>query len=749
MRTSIIVLAVLAPFCSSAQDWAITGNTGTTFGTHFVGTTNAVEMSLRTNDKVRLVTNQDNTYTIGSFTSRPAYGFVGISPTSYFWDNGPGPFSRLHLAEPGANGFQGIGYRPWMRNGITFTGNADQMYIGQKYTYDDPEDEDSGELTDYTDAIIQWSDNPGTWLSDRMRFIFTSEYDADPTGNGSLEGLEAMQLFPNDSGSEVFVGIGDWYGHSATPSERLDVLDRTVRIRQLVPDYEDQDLEKFVVTDDNGRLHWRNMTSAPDNCEWEQISGGAYDDDVVTALGTNPGCPDADNSVGIGTNTPAAKLDVVTDEPVDGSPGVGIHVLAKGDDDDWTSGVLVTVLPSSGYTTAYQSGVEANVSNATSNNIAMYATGNITGSVSSAANYGVNALAYSSSSGTVSNAYALNGLAENGGSGTTVSNHGVYGKAIGGTYDYGVFGISNDAAGSYNHGVFAGASNATNNYGLYAVGSSGTTSFGVYAQASGGSTNYGVYATASGGTNWAVYSSGNQFSTTGSAWTTSDAMFKQDIEPLTGALDRVMALEPSTYTYDNEAYDFMNLPEEPQFGLIAQDAAEVIPELVREVVRPADLDSLGNVVHPELAFKAMKYDGLIPILISAMQEQQAQIAQLQSDLAGCCSTERMQLPGGGNDQGISTGSTVALDRATEQLRIQPNPFGDGTTITYNLAAAGQVRLIVSTAAGKQLSVLEEGMRDSGRYTYEWNTVSMASGVYNVMLLVDGAPMVQKAIKIVR
>ena len=60
-----------------------------------------------------------------------------------------------------------------------------------------------------------------------------------------------------------------------------------------------------------------------------------------------------------------------------------------------------------------------------------------------------------------------------------------------------------------------------------------------------------------------------------------------------------------------------------------------------------------------------------------------------------------------------------------------------------------MRLIVSTAAGKQLSVLEEGMRDSGRYTYEWNTVSMTSGVYNVMLLVDGAPMVQKAIKIVR
>jgi hypothetical protein len=35
----------------------------------------------------------------------------------------------------------------------------------------------------------------------------------------------------------------------------------------------------------------------------------------------------------------------------------------------------------------------------------------------------------------------------------------------------------------------------------------------------------------------------------------------------------------------------------------------------------------------------------------------------------------------------------------------------------------------------------------GTFTYEWNTSDLASGVYNVMLLVDGAPMVQRAVKI--
>lgn len=134
MRTTWLVGALVLGFSSSAQvvDWHITGNGSTSFGTHFAGTTDNVQFTIRTYDKVRLVVNKEDNYDIGSFSLLPTSGFVGISPSSYFWDNGPGPFSRLHLAEPGANGFQGISYRPWMRNGVTLTGNHDHAYIGQR-----------------------------------------------------------------------------------------------------------------------------------------------------------------------------------------------------------------------------------------------------------------------------------------------------------------------------------------------------------------------------------------------------------------------------------------------------------------------------------------------------------------------------------------------------------------------------------------------------------------------------------------
>ena len=79
--------------------------------------------------------------------------------------------TRLHLAEGKGDNSQDIGYRPWMRNGVSLTGNADQGYMGQKYTYEHPQDYGSGELKDYTDLVLQWSDNPGKELKDRMRFI--------------------------------------------------------------------------------------------------------------------------------------------------------------------------------------------------------------------------------------------------------------------------------------------------------------------------------------------------------------------------------------------------------------------------------------------------------------------------------------------------------------------------------------------------------------------------------------------------
>lgn len=62
----------------------------------------------------------------------------------------------MHLAAADDNA-QDISYRDWMKTGITFTGNGDHSYIGQKIQEIDEE-----EQLDYTDMVVHWSDNPGS-----------------------------------------------------------------------------------------------------------------------------------------------------------------------------------------------------------------------------------------------------------------------------------------------------------------------------------------------------------------------------------------------------------------------------------------------------------------------------------------------------------------------------------------------------------------------------------------------------------
>ena len=256
-------------------------------------------------------------------------GFLLLSATDNAFTNllSNAPFSRLHLVDDEGNNVplvyaQEMGYRPWMRNGITFTGNSDQGYIGQQYM-----------APDATDMVIQWSDNPESdpWAADRMRFVFASDPNPpSPTGMSSLNGLEAMRLYPVDP-FNVNVGIGDWLvPGSGDPLDRLDILTGRLRIRDLPTDPQGIGLTKVLVVDDQnpaelGVVKWLDISNLGGaDCDWE-VTGGS---DVVTAhLAVPPtGCPGEADNVGIGTATPVAKVDVVKSVNTGGGIEVGVNV---------------------------------------------------------------------------------------------------------------------------------------------------------------------------------------------------------------------------------------------------------------------------------------------------------------------------------------------------------------------------------------------------------------------------------------
>ena len=75
-------------------------------------------------------------------------GFLLLSgaPDAFTNTDSRAPFTRLHLVDPAGGSTDPLayaqqhGFRPWQRNGITFTGNSDQAYIGQKYNGNDNTD---------------------------------------------------------------------------------------------------------------------------------------------------------------------------------------------------------------------------------------------------------------------------------------------------------------------------------------------------------------------------------------------------------------------------------------------------------------------------------------------------------------------------------------------------------------------------------------------------------------------------------
>jgi hypothetical protein len=168
----------------------------------------------------------------GSSSFKP--GFVGLSPGGSLWSTGPGPFSRLHLDD--GTGLITNPYRPWMRNGISMTGNDDFMYVGQLYR--------AG--FDESDAVIAWGDNALPPAGpDHLRFLFMG----DAT---DVEGTEVTRIT-----GDGYFGIGDFDAASVQPDERLDLLSRTARIRQLpnttyqAPTSDD---DKVMVVRADGRL---------------------------------------------------------------------------------------------------------------------------------------------------------------------------------------------------------------------------------------------------------------------------------------------------------------------------------------------------------------------------------------------------------------------------------------------------------------------------------------------------------------
>ena len=92
----------------------------------------------------------------------------------------------------------------------------------------------------------------------------------------------------------------------------------------------------------------------------------------------------------------------------------------------------------------------------------------------------------------------------------------------------------------------------------------------------------------------------------------SDGRYKENVSALPYGLDEVTALRPVIYRWKEHPYEGMH------YGLIAQEVREVLPEIVSGNDGALTLD----------------YGELVPVLVKAVQEQQAEIDTQAVQIAG-------------------------------------------------------------------------------------------------------------------
>ena len=152
-----------------------------------------------------------------------------------------------------------------------------------------------------------------------------------------------------------------------------------------------------------------------------------------------------------------------------------------------------------------------------------------------------------------------------------------------------------------------------------------------------------------------------QNGTTGIAYnTSSDYRLKENVVPLTGAIDRVKQLKPSRFNFIADADTTVD-------GFLAHEVADVVPEAItgtkdamrdeeyevtpavyEDVVIPAVLDEEGNEVEAERTeqqlvseavmgtrsvpdYQGIDQSKLVPLLVATIQELEARITALESN----------------------------------------------------------------------------------------------------------------------
>ncbi|HRN95811.1 MAG TPA: tail fiber domain-containing protein, partial [Chitinophagales bacterium] len=332
---------------------------------------------------------------------------------------------------------------------------------------------------------------------------------------------------------------------------------------------------------------------------------------------------------------------------------------------------------------------------------------------------------------------------------------GVFGTAYGNAYGlYGGFFTSEGTPGNRTvecSGVRCQGANALMNYGVRGIawGQSSSTNYGLHGLASAehqstGSTNYAVYgeiehSNSYSGYNYAIYgrADSNDANTyagffdghvvvTGNLINSSDRILKRNIDTIANPISIINQLQPKTYFFDTANTYGIRFSGKKQYGFIAQDVEQILPELVSGIHKPEYIDTSGKVIYPAIDYKGVNYNALFGIIVAAMQEQQNRLESKDSVIAALANRilyiedcmQRANLCNTNNAPAFKKEQNNETNVPQQDIELKnlqtiilnqntPNPFAEQTVIGYYLPQEVKTAAIIFyNAEGREINRAE-------------------------------------------
>jgi len=296
---------------------------------------------------------------------------------------------------------------------------------------------------------------------------------------------------------------------------------------------------------------------------------------------------------------------------------------------------------------------------------------------------------------------------------------------------YNTTGLSNTGIGNQALG-----NNTTGNWNT-AIGDNASASLGTFAQAS----SFGAYAYVNasykvriGSSNITVIEGQVAFSTP------SDARFKENILDDVKGLDFITKLKPVSYNFNRLKYaQHVREPLTPgrKEKLIEQSqyrSAGFIAQDVERLIRETGFTSFDAVHAPtnETDNYSVGYAEFVVPLVKAVQELNEENTKLKNKIESMSSC--LESLCSSNQLKSSSENSIATD-ASKLEQNNPNPFKENTTIRFYISVtSGKALLKVFSMNGEELKSFVISAKGKGQIEITGNT--LAPGIYTYVLIVD-------------